>query len=59
MIKNLLHQNQTSRLMAGLLLIKKKDLKKSGEKMDWLTVERFKKMIKTPAVIYFGDLCRS
>lgn len=27
--------------------------------MDWLTVERFKKMIKTPAVIYFGDLCRS
>lgn len=59
MIKNLLHQNQTSRLMAGLLLIKKKDLKKSGKKwIDWL-LNDLKKMIKTPAVIYFGDLCRS
>lgn len=59
MIKNLLHQNQTSRLMAGLLLIKKKRFEEKWEKMDWLTVEQFKKMIKTPAVIYFGDLCRS
>lgn len=46
MIKNLLHQNQTSRLMAGLLPILKKDLKKSGKKwIDWL-LNDFKKWLK-------------